>query len=220
MKKATPFLPLFLVIGALAIMLFLQAKQQDIWPNRIKTENTTNGENIQITKTMTGDETLDFYVQRYQSDEQIANQLLGTKVEALSNDSTRVISIKLEVTENYFPYLDIYCHVDGDDLDWSVLSIYSIQLCRKDGRRMKQFAGNIEVYLRSNHEIEYIINGDFFNSGKTEIDNGGNVNICVGDGKSICFTLTEGKQNEKGTYCYQYGTVDLTEGEISNACPN
>ena len=79
---------------------------------------------------------------------------------------------------------------------------------------MKQFAGNIEVYLRSDHEIEYIINGDFCNSGKTEIDNGGNVTICVGEGKNVCFTLTEENPDEKGSYYYQCRNVDLSK-EIS-----
>ena len=196
------------------MVLLLQATHHNLLPKRSKIDTPQNNESIQLTKTMTGDETLNFYVQRYQSDEQTAQRLLGTKVKALSNNSTKVISIKLEVTENYSPYLDLYCHVDGKNSDWSVLSIYSVQLYRKDGQVVKQFAGNIEVYLRSDHEIEYIINGDFCNSGKTEIDNGGNVTICVGEGKNVCFTLTEENPDEKGSYYYQCRNVDLSK-EIS-----
>lgn len=73
----------------------------------------------------------------------------------------RRLSVALDVAQDYRPRLDFYCKIAGNGENWQLDSIDVVELMQES----KQFAGNIEVWLRSGNRIEYIINGDFFNNG-------------------------------------------------------
>lgn len=83
----------------------------------------------------------------------------------------RAVSIPLEVARGYRPRLEVFCRTDGEDD--TVAQIDSVQLLRSYappwGRPVTmQFSGNIQLWLRENGTIEYVLNGDFFRIGTTD----------------------------------------------------
>lgn len=78
-----------------------------------------------------------------------------------------VFNTVLNVASNYKPTLEFYCEVSIGDGVWGIMSIYSVQMVRSYHGASKQYSGDIEVWLRSPHQIEYVVNGDFYNNGMT-----------------------------------------------------
>ena len=154
---------------------------------------------------MTGTETLQYYAGRQGVDADTAQRLLGAKVDSFAGGATVVVSVPLETTGTYAPYLDLYCQVDGDG---PILSIYSVQLCGAEENN-RPFAGNISVYLRGDREIEYIVNGDFFRKGTMDADRAGQVDVAQGGAAYLASAIRDGDPEEQGVYCYQNGTVKV-----------
>lgn len=82
----------------------------------------------------------------------------------------RILSVGLEVTDQYKPYVQFYCETSESGAYWGILSIHSVQLSKNYDGTMKQFQGNLYVWLRSPYQIEYIINGDFYNKGTSTLN--------------------------------------------------
>lgn len=161
--KANKIGPLvFLAAGTLVLALLLQMAGRGVLPRSSRAGAPPTAE-ILVTDPMTGAETLQFYEDRQGIDADTTRRWLGAKVDSFADDATVVVSVPLQASSAYAPYLDLYCQVDGDGPDWSILSIYSVQLCGAAGDT-RPFAGDISVFLRGDREIEYIVNGDF--SGK------------------------------------------------------
>src|SRR5699024_11353624 len=53
----------------------------------------------------------------------------------------------------------------------------------------KQFQGEIQVWLRGVYEIEYLINGDFYNNGTTTVSGGTDISAGIDDLISVSFSL-------------------------------
>ena len=65
-----------------------------------------------------------------------------------------------------YPRLILYCAVS--EADASLASVDAIQLLQQEGNTSQQnrsFHGDIQVWLRGNTQLEYVINGDFYNGG-------------------------------------------------------
>lgn len=197
----------FLTVGTLVLVLLLQMAGRGVLPRGSQTGSQSAAE-IQVTEPMTGPETLQYYAGRQGVDADTAQRLLGAEVESFADDATVVVSVPMKTTSAYAPYLDLYCQVDGNGTDWSVLSIYSVQMSGPQGDN-RPFAGNISVFLRGDRKIEYIVNGDFFRKGTMDADRAGRVNIGPGGSASIASAIRDGDPEEQGAYCYQNGTVKL-----------
>lgn len=160
--KQKRMIPLaFLAAGTLLLALLLLLAGRGILPRGKRAAQAADGKAVQVTAPMTGEETLAFYADRYQTSADAADRVLGAQVTSFADSATRVVSIPLEVTSGYSPSLDLYCLVEGNGPEGAVLSVYSVQLCGEDGDTPRPFAGNVEVFLWGEGEIEYIINGDF-----------------------------------------------------------
>lgn len=79
----------------------------------------------------------------------------------------RELKVTLNVDSSYKPYLSFYCETSESSQYWGIVSIYSIQLIRNYNGTSKQFSGTIDAWLRTAAQIEYTINGDFYNNGTT-----------------------------------------------------
>lgn len=194
----------FLAAGTLVLALLLQMADRGVLPRGSQAGGQPAAE-IQVTEPMTGTETLEYYAGRQGVDADTAQRLLGAKVDSFAGDATVVVSVPLETTGTYAPYLDLYCQVDGDG---PILSIYSVQLCGAEENN-RPFAGNISVYLRGDREIEYIVNGDFFRKGTMDADRAGRVDVAQGGAAYLASAIRDGAPEEQGVYCYQNGTVKV-----------
>ena len=92
----------------------------------------------------------------------------GTDAEPAEEAHYRILSLPLSVTASYTPRLILYCAVS--EADASLASVDAIQLLQQEGNTSQQnrsFHGDIQVWLRGNTQLEYVINGDFYNGGTT-----------------------------------------------------
>lgn len=90
----------------------------------------------------------------------------GTDAEPAEEAHYRILSLPLSVTASYTPRLILYCAVS--EADASLASVDAIQLLQQEGNTSQQnrsFHGDIQVWLRGNTQLEYVINGDFYNGG-------------------------------------------------------
>lgn len=209
MKQKRMILMAVLTAGTLLLVLLLLLAGRGMLPRGQRTGQTADGMAVQVTGPMTGKETLAFYADRYQTGADAADRVLGAQVTSFADSATRVVSIPLEVTSGYSPSLDLYCRVEGNDPEGAVLAVYSVQLCGEDGDAARPFAGNVEVFLRDEGEIEYIINGDFFCSGTMEAERAGRVEVGPDGSDGVAFAITDLDPDEQGGYCYQSGTVKI-----------
>ena len=86
----------------------------------------------------------------------------GTDAEPAEEAHYRILSLPLSVTASYTPRLILYCAVS--EADASLASVDAIQLLQQEGNTSQQnrsFHGDIQVWLRGNTQLEYVINGDF-----------------------------------------------------------
>lgn len=207
MKQKIMLPTVFLVVGTLLLALLLWLAETGVLPRENRAAQAAEVRAVRVTEPMNGAETLAYYADRYQTTAETADRVLGAQVESFADSATLVVSIPLEVTSGYAPSLDLYCRVDGPE--GAVLSVYSVQLCGEDGDTPRPFAGNVEVFLRDEGEIEYIINGDFFRGGTMEAERAGRVNVGPEGSDSVAFDITYLDPDEQGGYCYQSGTVKI-----------
>ncbi|MFR7447006.1 MAG: hypothetical protein ACLUV1_07875 [Evtepia gabavorous] len=88
----------------------------------------------------------------------------GTDAEPAEEAHYRILSLPLSVTASYTPRLILYCAVS--EANASLVSVDAIQLLQQEGNTSQQnrsFHGDIQVWLRGNTQLEYVINGDFYN---------------------------------------------------------
>lgn len=114
--------------------------------------------------------------------------------------SHRMLSVTLNVTGSYKPTLNFYCNTSEGGNFWGITSIYSVQLNRTYGNTSKQFSGTIDVWLRSGYQIEYIVNGDFYNNGTTSASGGTSLNVGIGAGAQVSFQISHSSNHYKYFY--------------------
>ena len=175
--------------------------------NDISTNVVLTSEDIEISEPMTYEQTLHYYATKYNTTIEEAAQVLGPQSRAARSPMRRVLTTRVEVTDSYKPTIDFFCYTDTDGHYWGITSIYSIQLNRDYYGTIKQFSGNIEAYLRSAYQIEYIINGDFYNTGTTSTGNSGSVNIGVSGVGSVNYTVNNTESSNYYAYCYDHKTI-------------
>lgn len=119
----------------------------------------------------------------------------------------RVFSRYLSVTDIYKPHIEFFCETVEGGHFCNITSIYSVQLVRIYNGVSKQFQGDLQAWLRSSTDIEYVINGDFYNNGETSISSttGGSIGI---DGLfSVTFNVVS--ESSLGHYAaiYDHATI-------------
>ena len=118
----------------------------------------------------------------------------------------RVLSVTVNVTNEYKPTLEFYCQTEEGTSSWGIVTIYSVQLNRRYGNLTKQFGGTIEVWLRNAYTIEYVVNGDFYDNGTTTVTGGTNANIGIDGFASFGYNASNTVSSNHYEYCYQHET--------------
>ena len=108
------------------------------------------------------------------------------------------------------PRIEFYCEVAYGGHFWNIYSIYSIELVRKSGSLVKKFDGTIDAWLRGAYQIEYKINGDFYNYATKEVSGTLGGEIKLGEHGSISFSLSGASSNNFYAYCYEHKTAEFT----------
>ncbi len=126
---------------------------------------------------------------------------------SLSSSSYRVLSIGLYVNSGYKPSIDYYVTTSESGSYWGITSIYSVQLKRIYNGVSKVFQGNLESWLRSPYQIEYIINGDFYNQATST----SSYTINGSWGENVKISLSINSTNSSSYYAsiYQGRTVSF-----------
>lgn len=127
--------------------------------------------------------------------------------------SYRVLSVPLTVTVDtevpgnagieYIPRLEFYCETSESGNYWGILSIYSIQMNRGYNGISRQFSGDVNVWLRSAYQIEYVVNGDFYNNGTTTVSGNGGFNVSINELIKVNFSASITESSNHFGYCYE-----------------
>lgn len=76
--------------------------------------------------------------------------------------SYRILSVYLPVTKEYKPHIELYCQTSESGQYWGIVSLCDYKLVGTYKGETNVFTGEVEVWLRSAYQIEYMINGDFY----------------------------------------------------------
>jgi len=170
---------------------------------------SAGSEKVSVSNPMTFEEMVAEYAKSSDLTYEEALELLPAPVETRAAPITyRTLKVTLDVTDTYKPTLEFYFQTSESGNYQGILSVYSVQLNRASNvgswRITKQFGGTIEFWLRSPYEIEYVVNGDFFNNGTTSSTQNTGLNIDISYGMSIVFDVTESGGSTSNHYSYFY----------------
>ena len=173
--------------------------------NTIDFNELANSPDVSVSEPLTFTEMVEVFAEKGNVSYQEAYNALGGDSRSVQPRDIyrRIFSVKLDVASNYKPTLDFYCETAEGGHFYQIHSIYSVQLNREYNGRSKQFAGEINFWLRTSSTIEYIINGDFYDNGTTTVTGGVSINLGVGDGDSLTFSISYSSNHFK--YFYDTG---------------
>ena len=173
--------------------------------------NEINNEDsdIQVSAPMSFSEMVNHYmeVNGVSYDEALKAFPVRLQKETRASATYRTLSVSLTVTSTCRPRIEFYCRTSESGSYWGILSIYSVQLVRSYSGISKQFTGNISVWLRSAYQIEYTINGDFYNNGTTTVSGGGGLDLGIGESVNISLSASMSYESNHYKYFYEHRTV-------------
>jgi hypothetical protein len=170
---------------------------------------------VQVSEPMTKDEMATQYAQEndvtfdeaylilYPDQYQVQN------LQYMVSDTTREIYITLNVDSNYKPKLAFFCYTSEAGGYWGILSIYHVTLYRAYNGNSKGFSGEINAWLRSPYQIEYLVNGDFYNNSTTT--SGGSIggNFGIDDFISLNASASFTSSTNHYSYFYDHQTASF-----------
>lgn len=200
MKKVTAFFLALVFIASIGVQTASACMAEVQYPEA----RIVSVEEVTVSEAMTYDEMVVTLAENSGISYQAAKDELA---EPTSTQFTyRVLSVTLNVTSTYKPTLDFYCET-SESRYWGIKSIFSVQLNREYNGISKQFIGNIDVYLRSAYQIQYIINGDFYNNATVTIIGGADLDIGIGGVGSITFEGSISSTSNHYKYFYDDALV-------------
>lgn len=115
--------------------------------------------------------------------------------------------IPLDISHEYMPQIEFMCQVSGDGDDYRVISLFNPQLSADSPHTglSKQFVGTVKMWLRDNNTVEYAVNGDFFDWGKTTVSGAGEEAELNG-GLLLSFSPQTSFNGEHYQYYYHHGS--------------
>ena len=202
-KSAAAFLLAALMLLSLGNVIFAVPPAASNTP-QVRTVDINGNSDVTMSNFMTYSEMLDYMVNEKGIPFSIAASSFPTTRTVTRNGTYRVVSVKLTVENrpSYTPTLDFYCEVSIGDGVWGIMNIYSVQMNRSSNGLVKHFDGDVQVWLRSAERIEYIVNGDFYNTGTTTSSNSGGVDLNIGDFVKITFGASIATTKNWYGYCY------------------
>lgn len=170
----------------------------------------TSLDNISVSEPMTYEEMVHHYAANEGITFDEARELLPPAIQTFSmrGMAYRTFTATLDVTGTYKPHLEFYCVTAEGGHFFNIESIYSVQLVRSSGNISKQFAGEVNVWLRSTHSIEYVVNGDFYNNGTTSSSGGIGLNLGIDELCTVSFSASSTETSNHFKYYYVHRTAN------------
>lgn len=179
----------------------------------MKEESTSNSEEVRVSDVMSYDE----MVQTYAKEMKIP--LIKAYKEFASEDGTsladvraatyRELSVGLDVAANYHPSIRFFCNTSESGNYWGITSIYKVTLNRNYNGTTRQFAGEIDCWLRSAYQIEWYVNGDFYNNGTTNFSGGASGSWKLNEKITIQFSISGSYSSSHFAYYYNHITTSF-----------
>ena len=204
----------FSAIALAILFIALSSSQQAYIAYASSQEHDNESIVISATDFMTFEEMVQYCAEQHDISyqEALSKFNVPTNRARRASDVYRVFCVEIDVTNSYKPVLEFYCEVSKGDGVWGIMNIYSVQLDRSPSSFLgeaKQFQGEIQVWLRGVYEIEYLINGDFYNNGTTTVSGGTDISAGIDDLISVSFSLGYTSESSWYEYCYQHDTVSF-----------
>lgn len=208
------------VVGSMTSMLLLGnvvpvlANSKSVDNNKSVAKSITIDEkslenDIKMSKVLTYDELISIIAEEDGISIDEAKNIVGPENIKYTKDGKeiratyRTLSASVDVTPVYRPTLNWYCETSESSSGGfrGILKILKVSLNRSYNGLSKQFSGDIYSKLENPNKIYYILNGDFYNNGTTT--SSGGVNISVGGGASVSFSVSYASNHF--TYSYKTG---------------
>lgn len=162
---------------------------------------------------MTYDEMVNYYALRNNiSFEEAVEKLQISNKSAMTrstNATYRTLSVSFNVKDSYSPSIDFYCVTSEYGNYWGILNIYSVQMNRYSNGITKQYSGVIDAWLRSPYQIEYVVNGDFYNNGTTTVSGDAGFTAEINQQITVAFKASITHSTNWYAYCYKHYTHAL-----------
>lgn len=118
-----------------------------------------------------------------------------------------MLSVTLDVLSYYHPRLEFYCETSQCGNWWGIKSIYDTELVRQYGNTGYLFSGSVKSWLINEYQIQYVINGDFYKTGKqtSTVNAGGKAGL--GDTFEVNFGVSVTSSEDYLKYYYKQDVI-------------
>lgn len=111
------------------------------------------------------------------------------------------------MTATYKPQLELYCETSELGHYWGLSNIYLVNMEKNHDGSSKQFSGDVDMWFRNGYELEYIVNGDFYNNGAMTMSDNTDLDFAEDNYAHISFTTSSSIMPVHYQYCYDHQTL-------------
>lgn len=171
-----------------------------------------NDEDVSYSDVMTFSEMVEHYAKSAGiTYEEALNAFPASEYSSYATPSYRTLSVGLNVSSEFKPRLEFYCQTSEYGTYWGIQKVYSMQLVRSYNGISKQFSGNVEMWLRSAYQIEFVVNGDFYNNGTTTVTGGNNMQLGIGEYAQMSCSASISTTTNHYKYFYDHRTINFQQ---------
>lgn len=204
-------LSVLLMTSLLAYPAHAASNNSNSYCGTINLESLISNPNVEVSDVMSFSEVVERYAKNAGITYEEALKILPAPAQAYSARAVnyRTYSVSLKVNDEYIPRLEFYCETAEGGHFFNILSIYSVQLVRSYNGTSYQFGGDIEVWLRSSHSIEYVVNGDFYYNGTTTSTGSTGLDVGLSDSCKISYSASNTYSSNHYDYFYEHDTLQV-----------
>lgn len=164
---------------------------QNINNENINLELDLEDDLVKISKILTYEDIVDNLIK----DENISETELKQIIDENQYDSRtfRIISNYIPIDSDYVAEIKFHCETIEEISDRSIINIFHVKVDSKYNNENLFFSGDVFVHFLTENKIYYILNGDFYRSGKYIKRN--NVNIQQGKYIKLNISLEDKFEN-------------------------
>ena len=209
MKKATKILiAATLSLAALSSIIYTEKNTKLNTTDVIDIRSTENS-NVTFSEPMSFSEMVTHYAEAAEISYDKALKLFPE--ESADSDTSskchRILNIPLDVTATYKPQLELYCETSESGHYWGLSNIYLVNIEKNHDGSSKQFSGDVDMWFRNGYELEYIVNGDFYNNGTMTMSDNTDLDFAEDNYVHISFTTSSSIMPVHYQYCYGHQTL-------------
>lgn len=136
-------------------------------------------------------------------------KITSKRLSARRAAKTRELSVYLNVTSGYRPHIAFCCNTDESGNYWGITSIYYVTLVRNYNGSVFQYSGELQAWLRSPYQIEYVVNGDFYCYATQTVETSVSGGFGIGDMIYVEGQVGSSVSSNHLRYFYQHQTASF-----------